>query len=47
MYCIDHRAAMDMPEIIDNVFMCATELMHQRGIRMDADHVGKPQDLYL
>ena len=38
---------MDMPEIIDNVFMRATEFMHQSGMRMDADHVGKPQDLYL
>ena len=38
---------MDMPEIIDNVFMRATEFMHQSGIRMDEDHVGKQQDLYL
>ena len=45
--CIDHRAAMDMTEIIENVFMRATEFMHQSGFRMDEDHVGKPQDLYL
>ena len=32
-----------MDEIIENVFMRATEFMHQSGIRMDADHVGKPQ----
>ena len=38
---------MDMPEIIENVFMHATEFMHQSGMRMDGDHVGKPQDLYL
>ena len=38
---------MDMDEIIENVFMRATEFMHQSGMRMDADHVGKPQDLYL
>ena len=42
---------MDMPEFIENVFMCATDFMHQSGIRMDVrrdeDHVGKPQDLYL
>ena len=38
---------MDMPEIIDNVFMRATEFMHQSNLRMDGDHVGKPQDLYL
>ena len=38
---------MDMDEIIENVFMRATEFMHQSGIRIDADHVGKPQDLYL
>ena len=36
-----------MPEIIDNVFMRATEFMHQSGMRMDVDHVGQPQDLYL
>ena len=38
---------MDMDEIVENVFMCATEFMHHSGLRMDADHVGKPQDLYL
>ena len=38
---------MDMDEIIENVFMRATEFMHHSGLRMDADHVGKPQDLYL
>ena len=36
-----------MEEIIDNVFIRATEFMHDSGLRMDADHVGKPQDLYL
>jgi hypothetical protein len=36
-----------MEEIIDNVFVRATEFMHDSGLRMDADHVGKPQDLYL
>ena len=46
-YCIDYRGSMDMDEIIENVFMRATEFMHQSGMRMDADHVGKPQDLYL
>ena len=38
---------MDLDEIIENVFMRATEFMHQSGMRMDADHVGKQQDLYL
>ena len=46
-HCIDHRAAYDMEEIIDNVFMRATEFMHQSGLRMDEDRVGKPQDLYF
>ena len=32
-YCIDHRASMDMDEIIENVFMRATEFMHQSGMR--------------
>ena len=36
-----------MEEIIENVFVRATEFMHDSGLRMDADHVGKPQDLYL
>ena len=36
-----------MEEIIDNVFVRATEFMHDSGLRMDSDHVGKPQDLYL
>ena len=36
-YCIDYRASMDMDEIIENVFMRATEFMHQSGMRMDAD----------
>ena len=40
-YCIDHRAAYDMEEIIDNVFVRATEFMHDSGLRMDEDHVGK------
>ena len=43
-YCIDYRAAMALEEII---FMRATEFMHDSGLRMDADFVGKPQDIYL
>ena len=31
---------MDLDEIIENVFMRATEFMHHSGLRMDADHVG-------
>ncbi len=46
-YCIDHRMAFDMYGIIDDIFMRATELMHCSGLRMDEDHVGKPEDLYL
>ena len=38
---------MDMPEIIEDVFMRATDFMHASELRMDEDHVGKPQDLYL
>ena len=44
---IDHRAALDMHETIEHVFICATDFMHQIGIRMDKDHVCKPPDLYL
>ena len=35
-----------MGEIIENVFVRATEFMHDSGLRMDADHVGKPQYPY-
>ena len=28
-------------------FMRATEFMHDNGLLMDEDHVGKPQNLYL
>ncbi len=46
-YCIDHRAAFDMHEIVNDVFMSAIAFMHNSGLRMDEDHVGKPEDLYL
>jgi hypothetical protein len=46
-YCIDHRAAFDMHEIIDDIFMRATEFMHESGLRMDQDNVGKPEGLCL
>ena len=36
-----------MEEIIENVFMRATEFMHDSGLRIDADFVGKQQVLYL
>jgi hypothetical protein len=39
--------AFDMHEIIDEIFMRATDLMQESCLRMDEDHVGKPQDLYL
>ena len=45
-YCIDHRAAMDLG-IIENLFVRATEFMHDSGLRMDEDFVSKQQDLYL
>ena len=38
---------MDMHEIIDDVFIRATDFMHAGGIFMDEDNVGKQQDLYL
>ncbi len=46
-YCINHRAAYDMHAIVENIFMRATEFMHHSGMRMDEDHVGKQEDLYL
>ena len=36
-----------MHEIVDIIFMCATEFMHDSSLCMDEDHVGKQQDLYL
>ena len=48
-YCIDHRAAYDMEEIIDNVFVRATEFMHQSSLRMDGScwHAAGPLSLVL
>ena len=46
--CDEHRALLGYFSYdSDNDFMRATEFMHQSGLRMDGDHVGKPQDLYL
>ncbi len=38
---------MDRHEIINDIFMRATDFMHEGSLRMDEDHVGKPQDLYF
>jgi hypothetical protein len=46
-YCIDHRAEYDTHEIVENVLTRAAVFMHDSGLRMDEDHVGKPGDLYL
>ncbi len=36
-----------MHEIVEYIFMAANEFMEESGLRMDEDHVGKPQELYL
>ncbi len=36
-----------MNEVVENVFTRTAEFMHDSGLRMDEDHVGKPGDLYL
>ncbi len=36
-----------MHEIVKDVFMGAIAFMHDSCLRMDEDHVGKPEDLYL
>jgi hypothetical protein len=46
-YCIDHRAAFDMHEIIDDIFMRATDVIHDNCLRMDEDHVGKQEVCYV
>ncbi len=46
-YCIDHRAAFDMDEIINDIFMRATDFIYESGLRIDGDHVGKLEDLYF
>ncbi len=46
-YCINHRAAFDMHDIVENIFIYATEFMHDSCLRMDEVYVGKPEDLYL
>ena len=38
---------MDGHDIIDDIYMRATELMQQSGVRMDENCVGKLQDFYL
>ena len=32
---------------VDDIYMCATEFMHQGRLLMDENCVGKPQDLHL
>ncbi len=46
-YCIDHRAAFDVHEIVNDVFKSAIAFLHYSCLCMDEDHVGKPEDLYL
>jgi hypothetical protein len=46
-YCIDHRAAYNMHEIVENMFMRVNEFIQHSSMRMDEDHVGKLEDLYL
>jgi hypothetical protein len=46
-YCTDHPAEMDMHDIVDDLYQRATDNMHQGGLCMDEDSVGKPQDIYL
>ncbi len=42
-YCINHRAAFGMYEIIDDIFMCANDFMQESLLHMDEDHVGKQE----
>ncbi len=46
---IDHKAALNIHEIVDDLYQRATHFMHDSdsGVRMDEDFVGKQQDLYL
>ena len=44
---MDHRASLDIHEAVENIFMPATEFMHESGLRIDEDHFGKPKDLYF
>jgi hypothetical protein len=46
-YVTDLRAALNVHEIINGIYMRTTAFMHQSGLRMDTDYVSKPQDLYL
>ncbi len=39
-YCIYHRAAYDMHEMVENIIMRAIEFMHHSCLCMDEDHVG-------
>ncbi len=46
-YRTDALADMNMHDIVDVLYQRATDFMHQSGLCMDEDYVGKPQDLPL
>ena len=46
-YHTDHLADKDMHDFVEDLYKRASEFMHQGGLRMDENFVGKPQDIYL
>jgi hypothetical protein len=46
-YATNHEQAMDVHEIVDDIYTHAENFMHASGTVMQPDSVGKQEDLYL
>jgi hypothetical protein len=46
-YATHHQQAMDAHEIVDDIYRHAKKYMHESGMVMQPDYVGKPEDPYL
>jgi hypothetical protein len=46
-YATNHQQAMDEHEIVDDIYRHAENFMHESGMVMQPDYVGKPEDQYL
>ncbi len=46
-YATNHQRAMDVHDIVDDIYRHAKSFTHESGTVMQPDYVGKPEDLYL
>jgi hypothetical protein len=46
-WATNHQKALDANEIVYDVYRHSKKLMHESGLVMQADYVGKTEDLYL